>query len=161
MRLRNLATQRRFRWLTELEIGVFRDKVLGGTPFTGPTIATELPVFDQRQAAVLQADAQLRSAVRQLEAASLEARRQIRLHAGALAAMRQLVERYEQQILPRHEQIAANQGSGDPGELSRLERRLNMLEAERQHLEVLRDYWVARSALAQAAGDWLALSGLP
>src|SRR5690606_3828677 len=78
MRLRELATQRRFRWLTELEIGVFRDKAVGDTPFTGPTLAFEVPLFDQRQAALLQADAQLRSAVRALEAAILETRQQVR-----------------------------------------------------------------------------------
>jgi outer membrane protein TolC len=160
MRLRQLGTQRRFRWLTELEIGVFRDKAIGGTPFTGPNAAIELPLFDQRQAAVLQADAELRTAVRQVEARSLEARRQIRGNALALAAMRRLVERYERDILPNHERMAAELGAGYPGELARLNGRLTMLEAQRQHMEVLRDYWVARSALAEAAGDWMALSGV-
>ena len=160
MRLRNLSTQRRFRWLSEFEIGVFRDKAVGGTPFTGPTLALEVPMFDQRQAAVLEADAQLRTAVRQLEAASLEARQQIRRHSQAMAAMRRLVERYERDILPNHERIAAGLGSGDPGELARLNARLGMLAAQREHAAVLRDYWVARSALAHAGGDWLVLSGL-
>src|SRR5690606_28809584 len=82
-RLRELAMQRRFRWLTELEIGLFRDKAIGDTPFTGPTLATEVPLFDQRQAALLQADALLRSAVRGLEAAVLEMRQQVRRHAQA------------------------------------------------------------------------------
>jgi len=159
MRLRELATQRRFRWLTELEIGVFRDKAVGDTPFTGPTLAFEVPLFDQRQAALLQADAQLRSAVRALEAAILETRQQVRRHAPAVAVMRRLVERYEADILPHHQRAAAALGSGSPAELSRLNARLLMLEAQREHVAALRDYWVARSALAQAGGDWLALSG--
>jgi len=159
MRLRDLSTQRRFSWLSELEIGVFRDKAIGGTPFTGPTLAFELPLFDQRQAAVLEADAQLRTAVRQLEAAVLDARRQIRLNARAVTSMRQLVERYERDILPNRERIAASLGAGDPGELDRLNERVRLLAAQREHIALLRDYWVARSALAHAGGDWLALSG--
>lgn len=160
MRLRQLSTQRNFRWLNELEIGVFRDKALGGTPFTGPTVAFELPVFDQRQAAVLEADAQLRAAVRQLEVVTLQARGQIRRNARAVASMRLQVERYERDILPNHERIAASLGSGYPGELARLNVRLEMLAAQRELSAVLRDYWVARSAMAHAGGDWLALSGV-
>lgn len=159
MRLRHLAMQRRFRWLSELEIGVFRDKALGGTPFTGPNAAFELPLFDQRQQAVLEADAELRTAMRQLEAVALEARRQVRSHAQALATMRRLVERHERDIVPNLERMAARLGAGDPGDILRLNQRLTLLEVQREHLAVLRDYWVARSALAQAAGQWLALGG--
>src|SRR5690606_3036947 len=113
-RLRELAMQRRFRWLTELEIGLFRDKAIGDTPFTGPTLATEVPLFDQRQAVLLQADALLRSAVRGLEAAVLEMRQQVRRHAQAAASMRRLAERYEQDILPHHARAAARLGPGSP-----------------------------------------------
>jgi hypothetical protein len=35
-----------------------------------------------------------------------------------------------------------------------------MQEVQLEQVSLLRDYWVARSALAQAAGDWMALSGL-
>ena len=159
MRLRELSTQRRFRWLTEFEIGLFREKAIGDTPFTGPTVAFEVPLFDQRQAAVLQADARLRAAVRELEVAVLEMRQEVRRHAQAMASMRRLAEQYERDILPHHQRVAAGFGGGSPDELPRLNARLVMLAAERERIAVLRDYWVARSALAQAAGDWLALSG--
>jgi hypothetical protein len=160
MRLRELATQRRFRWLTEVEIGVFRDKALGGTPFTGPNLAFEFPLFDQRQAALLQADSQLRSSVLDLEVATLEARRQLRIHGESLASARRLVQLYARDILPIHQRAAARLGPGDPAELSRLNTRMLMQEVQLEQVALLRDYWVARSALAQAAGDWLSLSGL-
>jgi outer membrane protein TolC len=160
MRLRELSTQRRFRWITELEIGVFRDKAIGETPFIGPTVAFDVPLWDQRQAEILQADASLRSATRSLEAAVLEARQQVRRHAGAVASMRRLIERYERDLLPYHQRAAAGLGPGRPDQAQRVNTRLALLEAQREHLELLRDYWVARSALAHAAGDWLMLSGL-
>ncbi len=70
-RLRALATQRRFRWMNELELGVFRDSMVGGTTFIGPNAVIELPLFDQRQAQLLAGDAQLRSALRTLESIQL------------------------------------------------------------------------------------------
>ncbi|HUG72427.1 MAG TPA: TolC family protein [Steroidobacteraceae bacterium] len=161
MRLRQLSSQRRFRWLNQLEIGVFREKALGGTPFTGPTAAVELPLWDQRQEAVLAADAELRGAMRQLEVAVIEARRQIRSNSATVATMRRLVQRYDRDVLPEHQRAAAALGAGNPGELDRLNGRLAMLDAQREHIGLLRDYWVARSALAQAGGDWLALHGRP
>ncbi|MFO7325303.1 MAG: TolC family protein [Pseudomonadota bacterium] len=160
MRLRELSTQRRFRWLNEFEIGLFRDKAIGDTPFTGPTVAFDVPLFDQRQAQLLQADAALRSATRNLEAAVLEARQQIRRHAQVVASMRRLIEHYERDILPHHQRMVAQLGAGRPDEGPRVNARLGLLEAQREHLQLLRDYWVARSALAHAAGDWLALSGI-
>jgi hypothetical protein len=73
--------------------------------------------------------------------------------------MRRIVERHERDILPNHERMAAQLGPGDPGDIPRLNQRLDMLDAQREHLEALRDYWLARSALAQAAGQWMALGG--
>jgi outer membrane protein TolC len=160
MRLRQLSTRKRFRWLSELEIGVFRDKALGGTPFTGPNAALEIPLFDQRQSALLQADAELRASVLELDIAVLEARRQVRTHAQSLAAMRRLGELYARDILPIHQRSAANLGPGDPADLDRLNGRLALQDVQAEQVAVLRDYWIARSALAQAAGDWLGLSGL-
>jgi outer membrane protein, heavy metal efflux system len=160
-RLRVLATQRRFRWINQLEVGVFREKAVGGTAFTGPNAVVELPVFDQRQAKLLNADAELRSAMRRLEALQLSARNEIRTHGAEMRTIRLLLEQIERDIQPNQRQIVAGLGtSADPGEPQRLRLRLSSLASEEDHVELLRDYWRARSALALAAGDWGALSGL-
>ena len=160
-RLRVLATQRRFRWLGMLELGAFHERAVGGTPFTGPNAAIELPVFDQHQAQLLAADSELRSAQRQLEAARLAAYTQLRIHAAELAATRALLTQYELEVRPNQQQIAAALGTGsDPGQPDRLSLRLALLAAEEEHAGLLRDYWRARSALALAAGEWNGLSGL-
>jgi cobalt-zinc-cadmium efflux system outer membrane protein len=160
-RLRVLAMQRRFRWLNQLEVGVFRDRAIGGTDFTGPNAVIELPLFDQRQAALLNADAELRSGMRGLESATQTARNEIRLHAAEMLTTRRLLEQFEHDIKPNQQQIAAGLGSSsDPGEPERLRLRMSMLSAEEDYAGLLRDYWRARSALALAAGNWVALSGL-
>lgn len=131
-RLRTLAMQRRFRWLNTLEFGMFRDKALGGTSFTGPNAVVEIPLFDQRVAQVLEADSELHIAVRQLEALQIAARTEIRIHVAELKAMRRQLQGFD--------------GVG---------------VAENPAYEaVVLEYWRARSALAFSAGDWAAISGL-
>jgi outer membrane protein, heavy metal efflux system len=160
-RLRVLATQRRFRWLNQLELGVFRDRAIGGTAFTGPNAVVELPLFDQRQARLLGADADLRTALRQLEAGHMAARSEIRLHAAELRTTRRLLDQFQRDIQPNQRQIVTGLGtSADPGEPQRLRLRVSTLAADEEQAGLLRDYWRARSALALAAGNWSALSGL-
>lgn len=133
VRLRTLAANRRFRWLNQLEIGMFRDKVLGGTPFTGPNVVFEIPLLDQRQALLLQSDAQLRIALRELEAAQINARTEVQLQGAELKAMRRQLQLWEA---------------------------VDGREADPDFVAALREYWRTRSALAFASGDWAAISGL-
>jgi cobalt-zinc-cadmium efflux system outer membrane protein len=161
-RLRELAMTRRFRWLNGLEGGVFRDRGVGGTTFTGPSAVVELPLFDQRQAELLAGDAQLRAALRRLELARLTARTEIRLHGEEMRTTRQLLEQYQQSIVPNQQLIAAQLGeSTDAVQPDHLRLRLDALSNEEAQVGLLRDYWRARSALAIAAGQWNDQSGLP
>jgi cobalt-zinc-cadmium efflux system outer membrane protein len=161
-RLRALATQRRFRWLNQLEVGVFREKALGGTAFTGPNAVVEIPLFNQRQAVLLKSDAELRIALRRLESLRLAARTEIRLHVAELAYFRQQLQQFEREfLLPARQQVAAEAGAGsDPAAPDRLRRRQASLLDEATWVGELREYWRARSALALSAGDWSAISGL-
>jgi outer membrane protein TolC len=160
-RLRLLSHRRVFRWLNGLDVGVFRDQVVGGTSFTGPNVGIELPLFDTRYAQVLNADSELRSGLRRLEVARLAARREIRTATAEMVATRQLLAQVEGEILPALRRRQADPAGGDPDDVQVQTRRLQNIEAEREHIGLLRDYWRARSALALAAGDWNALSGLP
>jgi outer membrane protein TolC len=161
-RLRLLATKRRFRWLNQLEFGLFRDKAIGGTSFTGPNAVMELPLFDQRQSQLLQADAELSIAMRQLEAARIAARTRIRLHLAELHAFRQQLDLLEREVfLPARQRAAAQAGAGaNPAAPDRLRQRQATLADEATWVRVVLEYWRTRSALALASGDWKAISGL-
>jgi outer membrane protein, heavy metal efflux system len=159
-RLRVLSHQRHFRWLNQLDIGMFREQVVGGTSFTGPNAGIELPLFDQRQSQLLTADSELRSELRRTEAARLAARGEIRIAAAELAAARQLVEQIEREIQPSQLQQQATPAGGDPDDTDRLVLKLDVVSTDESKVKTLRDYWRARSALALAAGNWSALSGL-
>jgi cobalt-zinc-cadmium efflux system outer membrane protein len=159
-RLRVLANQRRFGWLNQLDLGVFREQVTGGTTFTGPTVVVEVPVFNQRFAELLEADARLRTEYRNLEVAQLSARAEIRRHAAEMAAARQLDEQLEREILPSQRRRQAAPAGGDPDDPGRLGQRLDLISSESARIVCLRDYWRARSAMSLAAGDWDALGAL-
>lgn len=160
-RLKNLALTRHFRWLNQLDIGVFRDEVSGGTSFTGPNAVVEIPLFDQRQAQLLEADSRLRTAVRTLEAVRLNARAEIRINAAELSGARLLLGEYEQYWMPSFRQREQDLGSSrGPESFDRLRLQISMLEAEERRTDLLRDYWRARSALSLSLADW-ASAGLP
>jgi len=154
-RLKNLALTRHFRWLNQLDIGVFRDRVSGGTSFTGPNAVVEIPLFDQRQAQLLEADAQLRTAVRTLESVRINARTEIRINAADMRGARVILDAYDQVAMPNYRQMErALETPGDPDSAARLNLQLSMLEAEEERAVLLRDYWRARSALAVSLADW-------
>jgi hypothetical protein len=153
-RLRVLSHQRHFRWLNQLDLGMFRDQVVGGTSFTGPNAVIELPLFDQRQSQLLNADSELRSELRRLEAARIAAHSEIRIAAA------ELVEQIEREIQPVQLRQQAAPAGGDPDDTDRLVLRLDITSTEEEKIKTLRDYWRARFALARALGNWSALSGL-
>ena len=155
LRLRALSSQRQFRWLGSLDLGLYRESVSGGTNFTGPNVVIELPLFDQRQSQLLAADAELRNARRVLDSLTQTARSELRTHAAEVVATRALAEKSRDAVLPNQRQILAQLGSSaEPGSVDRLHLRLQGLAAEEEALGYLRDYWRARGALARAAGDW-------
>jgi len=158
VRLRGLSMQRRFRWLGTLELGVFRESAAAGMSFTGPNAVVELPIFDQHQAQLLEADAEYRSARRSVEQLTQLALADLRTHAAEVSATRALVEKYRDAVLPNQQQLASQLGSsGEAAVLDRLRLQQAILATDEQALGLLRDYWRARGALARAAGDWASL----
>jgi cobalt-zinc-cadmium efflux system outer membrane protein len=145
VRLRVLAMQRHFRWLNQFDLGLFRDRAVGGTAFTGPNAVIEVPLFDQRQAQLLNADAELRAALRTLESTRLSARAEIRTHTVEMRVTRALLEQSAR---------AAPATAASTTELARLRAQLSAQPSEEEQVGNLREYWRARSALALSLGDW-------
>lgn len=153
-RLRVLATQRRFRWLNQAEIGLFREKAIGGTAFTGPNAVFEFPIFDQRQATLLAADAELHAAMRRLEALQVAARSEVRRLSEELAAARALIRHLDTQLMPHR---VTSAGANE----TQRQREFRTLLDEADRLALMREYWKARIGLALASGDWRGQTGLP
>ncbi|MFM1885570.1 MAG: hypothetical protein RL026_727 [Pseudomonadota bacterium] len=154
-RLETLRQQRRFRWLGGIELGAFRDGSSGGIHYAGPNLVIELPLLDQRQAALLAGDAGWRAARRQLESRALAARTEIRTHQAEMATTRQLLVRYRGELQGAPLQTLVGEAAvADPAGLGALRLAQGRLLLEAEAIGHLRDYWRARAALARAAGDW-------
>lgn len=116
-----------------------------------------LPLFNAQQAAVAAGDAQARLAMRRTEALALDVRTQLRDSLAELAASRRIAEAWRDQVLPAREAITEGatreyffmlKGPWDP-----LSAQQQLLTARMGELEALRDYWLARAALAAAVGE--------
>jgi cobalt-zinc-cadmium efflux system outer membrane protein len=125
----------------------------------GPSVALEIPLFDQRQAAVARLEAFKRQAENNLQALAIEARSDVRANRIRVAAARSIVEEYGKGLVPLRENIVRfSQQQYDAmllGVYQLIQAKQSEFEAYREYVEALRDYWIARSDLERAVGTRL------
>jgi cobalt-zinc-cadmium efflux system outer membrane protein len=142
-----------------VDVGVDTEHDLDHAWVTGPTVDVAVPIFDQRQAARARANAQLRQAQQQLAALEAEARSDVRSGITRLKAARQTAELYQQDLLPIHERIVAETQKHVNymllGVFQLLQAKRDEVNAYREYLEALRDYWIAFAELERAVGGTL------
>ena len=153
--------------IPSVDVGVDAEHDLDHAWVTGPTVALALPIFDQRQAARARAQAQLRQGQQQLVALEAEARSEVRSAYERLRAARTTAETYREAILPLREQIITlSQQQYNfmlAGIYQLLQAKQNEVNARRDYIEAIRDYWIAWADLERAVGGKLpmAASGTP
>ena len=127
-----------------------------GVRVTGPTLSLELPIFDQGQARVARADALVRQSASRLAAMAITARSEVRSARDRLLAERSIVDHYRSQVMPRREKIVKlsqlQYNAMQIGLNVVLQAKQNQVNAYRDYIEAVRDYWVARSELELAIG---------
>jgi outer membrane protein, heavy metal efflux system len=125
----------------------------------GPSVALEIPLFDQRQAAVARLEAFKRQAENNLQALAVEARSDVRASRVRVATARGVVEEYGKGLVPLRESIVRfSQQQYDAmllGVFQLIQAKQNEFDAYREYIEALRDYWIARSDLERAVGTRL------
>ncbi len=154
-----LGVTRRWRWLGAVEVGYERESELDGEILRGPSLALELPIFNQGQGAVARADAELLQARAQLDALALGVRNTAHLGIERLRATRDISERYRTELVPRREAIVARTQEQVNfmlmGVFELLLAKQQEYDAYQEYLEAVRDYWIARSELRGAVGGRL------
>ena len=150
-----LALRTKTRYLpTSITLGVDTERGTDRQRVTGPTLDLQLPLFDQGQGAVAKLSAQYRQARRQLEAAEINARSELREARALVSASRALALRYRDTVVPQARQIVeqtqVQYHAMQRGGYDLLTARERELSAERAYLEVWRDYWTARVELERA-----------
>ncbi len=150
-----LALRTKTRYLpASVTLGIDTERATDRQRVTGPTLDLQLPIFDQGQGAIAKLSAQYRQARRQLEAAEINARSQVREARALVIASRALAQRYAQVVVPQRklivEQTQVQYNAMQRGGYDLLTARERELTAERSYLEAWRDYWIARVDLERA-----------
>jgi len=126
----------------------------------GPSVALEIPLFDQRQAQVSKLEAYERQAENELHALAIDVRADVRSSRSRMLTARGVVEDYGKVIVPLRENVVRySQEQYDAmllGVYQLIQAKQSEFEAYREYIEALRDYWVARSDLERAIGGRLA-----
>lgn len=153
---KNLGLTKSFRLLGALDFGVERERETDGQIRTGPTFIIELPVFNQGQARIARGEAALRQAWDKFEALAIEVRSRIRELQDEMMSKREIARFYYDELVPDQRRILKesliNYNAMDIGNFELFTAKAEEARTEREYLEAVRDYWIARAELERAVG---------
>lgn len=151
-----LGLTRRLRWIGGSEIGYERETEASGERLRGPEVSLELPIFNQGQARLAKAEAQLAEALARVQRAELSAENGVRQGVEVVSAMREVVRLHREALVPQREAIVARQQERQNfmliGVFELIQAKVAEYDAYQAYLEAVRDYWLARVELARVVG---------
>lgn len=119
----------------------------------GPAVSLSLPLFDQGQAGVERARAQMRRVRASVRATAVRLRAAVRAATNRLITARRRVAHYRRILLPLREQIVGESQKQyyamELGVFQLIDAKRTQVDTGRRYVEALRDYWLARAALDQ------------
>ncbi len=148
-----------WRWIGKAEVGVSTERDTDGQWVTGPSLAFELPIFNQRQADIARLEAQLRRSQKRLAAQAVDIRSEVRSLRSRLMMKRYLIGHYQGVVLPLHERIVdltlKEYNYMLTGVFDLLIARQQEFDNYQKYIEAVRDYWITRAELQRAVGGRL------
>ena len=143
----------------DVDVGASAEKEGGESWKVGPAITVPLPLFDQGQARIARAAAELRRAQQEYYALAVRIRSAARAVQDRIAGARDRALYYRDILLPLRERIVTegqlHYNAMQIGIFQLLRDREQQIETGVAYVEVLRDYWLARADLAQIASGRL------
>ena len=156
-----LQLKKHTRFIPGVKLGVDTERSTDGQRITGPTLDLELPIFDQGQPAVAKLTAEFQQAKDNYAAQEVNVRSEVRESQAALLAAREAVEYSQKNLLPLRKQILGetllHYNAMQKNSYDLLAAKEREQVAEQGGIEALRDYWTARVALERAVGGRLAV----
>jgi outer membrane protein, heavy metal efflux system len=154
---RALTLAKTTRWVGTVNVAVEAGRLRHNRRFSfGPSVAIEIPLFDQRQAQIARLESFKRQAEKELEALAIEVRADVRSSRARVLTARGVVEEYGKVIVPLRENVVRfSQQQYDAmllGVYQLIQAKQAEFDAYRETIEALRDYWIARSDLERAVG---------
>ncbi len=154
-----LALARNTRWTGFIDAGVSFERKPEGIRLLGPTVSFEIPIFDQRQAAIAKIEAMLRQAKAREYALAVDIRSEVRETRNDVLVARSVAETYGNSLVPlRVKVVELSQQYYDAmllGVFQLLLAKQQEIEAFRSYIDAARDYWIARAELDYATGGAL------
>jgi cobalt-zinc-cadmium efflux system outer membrane protein len=145
--------------IPEVNLGANGQREIDGTWTVGPGFDIPIPLFNQGQAAILRAEASLRQSREQYAALAIEVRSQTRAARTRLFAARDRANFYRRVLLPLRQRIVRQTqrqyNSMLTGVFQLLAAKRDEIEAARQSVEALKDYWMSSVELERAVGGKL------
>ncbi len=156
---RRLGLSRSTQFLPEGSVGVSFEKDSAGQTVAGPVLLLPVPLFDVGQGVIARGASEARRAGHEYVALAVRIRSDVRRAANRLSAARAKAEYYRAVVLPLRRRIVEESQLRSNGMLlsvfQLLQARTDEVNAGREYIESLRDYWVARDELERAVGGRL------
>ena len=152
------------RWLGELDIGFEKERESGGGSLTGPSLAWEIPLFNQHEDALVRADTELQMALNEVRRVSTDVDNSVRLAYAKVDNARARIMEYQEVLIPqRIDTVNFAQEEVNYmliGVFELLALKQDEYDAYQGYLEAIRDYWLARADLGLATGTALPSNAL-
>lgn len=149
---------RSFRLLGGTSVGYYHEQDVKAAHSTiqGPTLDLELPLFNQGQARVARADAELQIARARLGDLALRRADGIDPAAERVRALSEVVGIYREGLIPARESVTGRSQEEQNfmliGIFEVIQAKTQEYDAYQGYLEAIRDYWLARVDLARLVG---------
>lgn len=147
---------RDYRWIGGASFGVSSERDPDGGRVTGPDFSVEIPIFDQRQAEIARMESLLEQSKSRYQSLQTFIRNEVQSAIHRIQITRELCEYFRDEYLPAKEQVVKftqqeqNYMLVDAFEL--LYARQQEIQAYRNYIDALTEYWIARSDLAKVIG---------
>jgi len=152
-------------WLSTVQVGVETERSTDRQFTTGPHFSAELPVFNQRQGEIARQEAIIRQVRHRAASLQQQVRTEVRTALDRVAAARQIVELYRDEILPLRRKVfdavQDRYNSMFVGVFDLLNAKAELTAAQTASARALQDYWTARSDLELALGTRVPDAPLP
>src|SRR5262249_25267981 len=161
-----LNLTRQLRYLGPLGIGVAYKREPNGDKFVGPTVELGLPIFNQNQAAVARAEAELKRSQDRVAALAIEIRSEAREARTRVVTAHDVVRHYQKVLLPLQQAIVSETLKFYNGMLlgvyDLLLAKQAQVQTARQYVSASKDFWLAWTDLELALRGKVALpAGAP
>lgn len=147
------------RWLGDLDVGIEHEKETDGAELTGPTVEWEVPIFTQNRDRQLRASAELQIAIAEVQRLTMAVENDVRLAHAATQNTKIRVNEYREKLIPARIEIVERAQEEENfmliGIFELLETKQDEYDTYQSYLEIVRDYWLARTDLARFVGNTL------